>query len=107
MIDFDGERIVTTSTRTNLGSRRQWFLCTAGDRRCAIIYWRGEGPAAHPSLQELSPESLFQFPVSESGRSFVQGGGQEQPSLPQTYRGTAMFQRLPRRTGTWWGIYRG
>lgn len=44
VIHFDGERIVTTSTRTNFGGRRPWFLCPSCDRRCAIIYRRGDGP---------------------------------------------------------------
>lgn len=44
IIDFDGERIVTTWTRTNFGGQRQWFLCPSCDRRCAIIYPRGNGP---------------------------------------------------------------
>ncbi len=44
VIDFEGERIVTTWTRTNFGGRRQWFLCPSCDRRCAIIYRRGNGP---------------------------------------------------------------
>ena len=43
-IHFEGERIVTTWTRTNFGGRRQWFLCPSCDRRCAIIYRRGNGP---------------------------------------------------------------
>ena len=44
VIDFNGERIVTTWTRTNFGGRRQWFLCPSCDRRCAIIYRCGKGP---------------------------------------------------------------
>lgn len=44
MIEFEGERIVTTWTNTNFGGRRQWFLCPSCDRRCAIIYRRGAGP---------------------------------------------------------------
>jgi hypothetical protein len=43
-IHFEGERIVTTWTGTNFGGRRQWFLCPSCDRRCAIIYRRGNGP---------------------------------------------------------------
>ncbi|WP_281968591.1 hypothetical protein [Roseovarius nanhaiticus] len=42
--DFEGERIVTAWTNTNYGGRRQWFLCPSCDRRCAIIYRRGDGP---------------------------------------------------------------
>lgn len=44
VIEFEGERIVTTWTNTNFGGRRQWFLCPSCDRRCAIIYRRGDGP---------------------------------------------------------------
>lgn len=44
IIHFEGERIVTTWTETNFGGRRQWFLCPSCDRRCAIIYRRGNGP---------------------------------------------------------------
>jgi|GEM_PF-2120892 len=44
VIEFDGERIVTTWTSTNFGGCRQWFLCPTCDRRCAIIYRLGNGP---------------------------------------------------------------
>jgi len=44
VFDFGGERIVTTWTPNNFGGRRQWFLCPSCDRRCAIIYRRGNGP---------------------------------------------------------------
>ncbi len=43
-IDFAGERFVTTWTDTTFGGRRQWFLCPSCDRRCAIIYRKGDGP---------------------------------------------------------------
>lgn len=41
---FHGERISTTWSDTNFGGRRQWFLCPSCDRRCAIIYLKGNGP---------------------------------------------------------------
>lgn len=44
VFNFEGERIVTTWTPNNFGGRRQWFLCPSCDRRCAIIYRRGNGP---------------------------------------------------------------
>ncbi|WP_128910910.1 hypothetical protein [Tropicibacter alexandrii] len=44
VVDFEGERLVTTWTTTQFGGRRQWWLCPSCDRRCAIIYRRGKGP---------------------------------------------------------------
>ena len=41
---FNGERFVTTWTRTNFGGHRQWVLCPSCDRRCAILYRKGDGP---------------------------------------------------------------
>lgn len=42
VIEFRGERIVITWTKTNFGGKRPWYLCPSCDRRCAIIYRRGE-----------------------------------------------------------------
>ena len=36
--NFAGGVLETTWTSTNFGGRRQWFLCPACNRRCAIIY---------------------------------------------------------------------
>lgn len=44
VIHFEGERIVTTWTDVQFGGRRQWFLCPSCDRRCAVIYKKGDGP---------------------------------------------------------------
>lgn len=43
VFDLNGERLATTWTDTNFGGQRQWFLCPSCDRRCAIIYRRGDG----------------------------------------------------------------
>lgn len=44
VVDFAGERLVTTWTNTAFGGQRPWFLCPSCDRRCAIIYRIGVGP---------------------------------------------------------------
>ena len=44
VIEFEGERIVIAWTAVNFGGQRPWFLCPSCDRRCAIIYRKGDGP---------------------------------------------------------------
>ena len=44
LVIFEGTRFETTSTETNFGGKRQWFLCPDCGRRCAIIYRVGIEP---------------------------------------------------------------